>query len=80
MTNLLHGQQVPVLSLAAFLFRDYAFVPEEILVAPTSADLATAFRERFGFRESENSENADFGLLFDPSKHVDDITFEELPQ
>jgi hypothetical protein len=76
--HLLHKKQMPVLPLAAFLFRDYAIEEEDGEGAPVPADLIAVFRDQFGFRAADKSEDADFKVLFDAGSFAQSVTFEEL--
>ena len=76
--HLLHQKQMPVLPLAAFLFRDYAIEAEDGEGTPAFGDLIDIFRDQFGFRASVKSEEADFKFLFDTVGFAQRITFEEL--
>jgi hypothetical protein len=58
---LLADVPVPVVPLAAFLFRDRGIIS---LGAPDERDLVSAFRQQYGYFGTPGSEQ--FSLLFDP--------------
>jgi hypothetical protein len=57
---LLFGKPLGVVSLAAFLYRDYGLSLE----AQTSKSLIALFRDEFGFRSTVLAENLAFEKLF----------------
>jgi hypothetical protein len=75
--HLLNKEPVPVLPLAAFLFREYGLEPEPGESPPTANDLVLVFREKFGFRTGNKDEDADFNILFDTGRYLQMISFEE---
>ncbi|MCG6116151.1 MAG: hypothetical protein MEQ84_13245 [Mesorhizobium sp.] len=58
--RLLKGQRVPIISLTAFMYRDYGFRME----APSVSSVTDLFRDEFGLREEVADEKAVFGTLF----------------
>lgn len=61
-THLLFGQQIPVIPLAAFLYRDYGVNTSD---DPTAAHLTAIFRTEFGYSpESAASANDEFDHLY----------------
>jgi len=69
------SQQVPALSLAAFLFRDVIFEASKL---PDAKQLLTVFRDEFGYRESVATEAQEFAVLFVEDQLSTDALFEEV--
>ena len=59
--HLAFGQLVPVVPLAAFLYRDYAF---DLVGEPSVASVVKVFRFEFGLEDSDGQISDDFGTLF----------------
>jgi hypothetical protein len=68
--HLLHGKKLPVASLAIFLYRDYGFN----FSSWNQASVINAFRDEFGFRDSEAKEQAAFDLLLHDDSSQFDLT------
>jgi len=58
--NLLYGEQMLVIPLAAFLFRDFGFTTDGPAIAPF--DLIDVFRRDFGYRT--DSDDAEFEYIY----------------
>lgn len=55
------GNRIPVVPLASFLYRDFAFLQDE----PTAEDLVTVFREEFGYAiDSFESAEEEYSHLY----------------
>lgn len=66
-TDLTYGQRVPVVPLAAVLYRDYGFEGNP----PSATDLISAFREQFGYSSSDSTNQTEFTLLFSDDSATD---------
>jgi hypothetical protein len=53
LSKLLLGNQMPVVPLACFLFREYGFISD---IEPATDDLIRIFREEFGYSSSDEHE------------------------
>jgi hypothetical protein len=76
LAHLAFGKTVPVVPLATFLYRDYAFENED---GPSMREVVQVFRDEFGYTGPDGQPTADFQLLYDDDSDVGSTTelFEE---
>lgn len=63
---LVSDNRVPALSLAVFLYRDYAILSDE----PSTADVISVFREEFGYAESRGTGEEEYRYLYSEDEDV----------
>ncbi len=68
MEHLCYGSKVPVGSLAAFLYRDFAVN----INPPTMSDLVSIFRFEFGYPPNEGKRQIEFEHLYEEDDPTDD--------
>lgn len=73
--HLAASQPIPSLSLATYLFRDFAFSAPSL---PDAKQLLTVFRDEFGYRESVGQEAEEFSVLFAEDQLSSAPLFEEV--
>ena len=70
--HLLHGEKLPLMPLAGFLLRDFAFETDD--APPGSADLEAAFAQTFGYTDRSGPQELDY--LYDREPTADASWFE----
>lgn len=89
--ELLQGQQLPVVPLAGYLYRDFAIKAErgindgeivsfETENEPSIETLITIFRDEFGYRENVDSEAEEFDYLYETGEIDHDNPFEKVEE
>lgn len=71
------SQKIPALSIAAFLYRDFAFNSPQ---SPRPNILLKKFRDDFGYREEIDHEAAQFSVLFSEDLPSIEPLFEEIAE
>lgn len=76
--HLAHGERIPVVPLAIFLYRDYAVLTDE---DPSAEHLVQIFRHEFGYQDAAGSISADFIRLYSDESDVGSTAamFDEAP-
>ncbi|MNJ22508.1 hypothetical protein D3C77_168790 [compost metagenome] len=75
--HLAASQKIPALSIAVFLYRDFAFDSPQV---PQADVLLTKFRDDFGYREEVENEAAQFSVLFSVDQSSIEPFFEEVAE
>lgn len=63
---LISDNRIPVLSLAVFLYRDYAILSEE----PSTVDVISVFREEFGYTDSWETGEEEYQYLYSENEDM----------
>jgi hypothetical protein len=76
--HLAHGQKVPVVPLAIFLYRDFALLTEG---DPSAAHLVQMLRHEFGYEDADGRVSDDFRVLYADESEVGSTAamFDEAP-
>ena len=76
--HLAHGEKVPVVPLAIFLYRDYALLAEG---DPSVVHLVRMFRHEFGYEDADGRISDDFRVLYADESEVGSTAamFDEAP-